>query len=114
MEATKNNDTMANAIDNVANKFDAGTSHIYLGCTITILRKQEAFKYVTNNGKQATKSARYWGYITFPDGYREDFKSARGGAIARACGCYVRDEHEAKEKQGEFYEPTNRRKDANI
>ena len=102
--------TMETSIENVANKFEANTKHIYLGCEITILRKQDAYKYVTNNGKQATKSARYWGFITFPDGTKEDFKSARGGAIARACGCFVRYEHEDKERQGDLYEVTNRRK----
>ena len=109
-----NANTMSISIDNVANKFESNTRHLYLGCEITIIRKQEPFKYVTTNGKQATKSARYWGFITFPDGTKEDFKSARGGAIARACGVWVRPEHEAKEKQGELYEVTNRRKDANL
>ena len=100
---------MQMAIEKVANKFEEGTTVIYLGCTIKILRKQEPFKYVTNNGKQATKSARYWATVTYPDGTTEDFKSARGGAIARACGLFVRYERDDKDKQGDLYEITNRR-----
>lgn len=97
------------AIDNVANKFQEGTTVVYLGCAIKVIRKQEPFKYVTNNGKQATKSARYWAQVTYPDGTQEDFKSARGGAIARACGLFVRYERDDRDKQGELYEVTNRR-----
>lgn len=100
---------MYTAIDNVANKFEEGTKVAYLGCEIRIIRKQEPFKYVTNNGKQATKSARYWATVTYPDGTREDFKGARGGAIARACGLFVRYERDDRDKQGELYEITNRR-----
>lgn len=97
------------AIENVANKFEEGTTVIYLGCEIKVIRKQEPFKYVTNNGKQATKSARYWATVTYPDGTKEDFKSARGGAIARACGLFVRYERDDKNKQGDLHEITNRR-----
>lgn len=97
------------AIENVANKFEEGSTVIYLGCEIKVIRKQEPFKYVTNNGKQATKSARYWATVTYPDGTKEDFKSARGGAIARACGLFVRYERDDKNKQGDLHEITNRR-----
>lgn len=100
---------MYTAIDNVANKFQEGAKVAYLGCEIRIIRKQEPFKYVTNNGKQATKSARYWATVTYPDGTQEDFKSARGGAIARACGLFVRYERDNRDKQGDLYEITNRR-----
>lgn len=105
-----NENKMFESIENVANKFENGAKVVYLGCEITIERKQDPFKYVTNNGKQATKSARYWGFITFPDGSIERFTSARGGAIARKCGCFVRYEHEDMEKFGDYYEPTIRRK----
>lgn len=100
---------MGVAIDNVANKFDEGATVTYLGCEIKVIRKQEPFKYVTNNGKQATKSARYWATVTYPDGTQEDFKSARGGTIARACGLFVRYERDNRDKQGDLYEVTNRR-----
>lgn len=100
---------METAIENVANKFEEGATVIYLGCEIKVIRKQEPFKYVTNNGKQATKSARYWATVTYPDGTQEDFKSARGGAIARACGLFVRYERDDKNKQGDLHEITNRR-----
>lgn len=100
---------MYEAIENVANKFEEGTTVIYLGCEIKVTRKQEPFKYVTNNGKQATKSARYWAVVTYPDGTQENFKSARGGAIARACGLFVRYERDDKNKQGDLHEITNRR-----
>lgn len=97
------------AIENVANKFEEGATVVYLGCEIKVIRKQEPFKYVTNNGKQATKSARYWATVIYPDGKKEEFKSARGGAIARACGLFVRYERDDKNKQGELHEITNRR-----
>ena len=100
---------MCEAIEKVANKFEEGATVIYLGCEIKVIRKQEPFKYVTNNGKQATKSARYWATVTYPDGTQEDFKSARGGAIARACGLFVRYERDDKNKQGDLHEITNRR-----
>ena len=97
------------AIDKVANKFQEGATVVYFGCKIRIIRKQEPFKYVTNNGKQATKSARYWATVTYPDGTTENFKSARGGAIARACGLFVRYERNDRDKQGDLYEITIRR-----
>lgn len=89
------------SVDHIANKFNENTTVNYLGCNIHISRKQEPYKYVTTSGKQATKSARYFGYIIYPDGTREDFESARGGAIARMCGIYVREEHEAKARAKE-------------
>jgi hypothetical protein len=95
------------SINDVANVFNENTTSNYLGCKIRITRKQEPFKYVTNTGKPATKSARYWGYIEYPNGEREEFANARGGAIARLCGIYVREEHEAREratKNGEIWE----------
>lgn len=103
-------DKMYESIENVANKFETNTKHVYLGCEITITYKAEPYKYVTNTGKQATKSARYDGFITFPDGDIKKFKSWRGGAIARECGLYVRPEHDDMVKQGDLYEVTNRRK----
>lgn len=97
------------AIDNVANIFEEGKTVIYLGCEIKVIRKQEPYKYVTTNGKQATKSARYWAVVTYPDGTTETFNKARGGAIARACGLFVRYERDDRNKQGDLHEITNRR-----
>lgn len=98
MKASKK---LVESVDHIANKFAPNTTINYLGCNIRITRKQEPYAYVTATGKKATKSARYWGYITYPDGTREDFASARGGAVARMCGIYVREEHEAKERAKE-------------
>lgn len=98
MKASKK---LVESVDHIANKFVVNTTCDYLGCKIHISRKQEPFSYVTATGKKATKSARYWGYITYPDGTREDFTSARGGAIARMCGIYVREEHDAKARAKE-------------
>lgn len=97
------------AIDNVSNVFNVDTTVTYLDCEIKITRKQEPFKYVTKTGKQATKSARYWAIVTYPDGTTETFDKVRGGAIARACGLFVRYERNARDTQGDLYEITNRR-----
>lgn len=96
------------AIEKIANQFNEGT-YLYFGCTIKITRVQKPFKYVTNTGKMATKSARYDGIVTFPNGDIWQFESQRGGAIARKCGLYVRVENENMTKQGDLYEMTNRR-----
>lgn len=98
MKASKK---LIESVDNVSNKFNPNTTSDYLGCKIRITRKQDPYKYVTNTGKQATKSARYWGYITYPDDTQETFEEMRGGAIARLCGIYVREEHDKKAKAKE-------------
>lgn len=106
----KTQDFTTVAIDKVANRFEGGTTVVYLDCKIKITRKQEPFKYVTKNGTIATKSARYWAVVTYPDGTTETFSKARGGAIARACGLFVRYERNARDIQGDSYKVTNRRK----
>ena len=100
------------AVEIVANKFNADEiPSNYMGCTIKVTSKQEPYKYTTNNNKPATMSARYWGVITYPDGTTREFKKQRGGAIARLCGVYVREEHEAKkqaEANGDVWECARR------
>lgn len=104
----KTNDFTTEAIDKVKSQFDLGET-IILGCTINVIRKNEAYQYETQNGKIATMSARYWGTITFPDGTKEDFKKVKGGVISRACGFWSRKERDDRNKQGDLHEITNRR-----
>ena len=104
----KAQDFTTEAIDKVKSQFEIGKTIIF-GCSINVTRKNEAYQYETQNGKIATKSARYWGTITFPDGTTKDFKKARGGVISRACGFWSRKERDARDAQKDLYEITNRR-----
>ena len=81
----KTQDFTTEAIDKVKSQFEKGET-IILGCTVNVIRKNEAYQYETQNGKIATMSARYWGTITFPAGTKKDFKKVKGGEISRACG----------------------------
>lgn len=83
-------------------EFSEGT-HTFNGCTITITKRQEPYGYVNANGKNSTKSARYWGKITFPNGIEKKIDEERGGAVARATGFSVKNEKALYEKQGEKY-----------
>ena len=96
------------AIDKVKSQFELGETIVF-GCTIKVIRKNEAYQYETQNGKIATMSARYWGTITFPDGTKEDFKKVKGGVISRKCGLWTRKERDDRNKQGDLHEITNRR-----
>ena len=104
----KTQDFTTKAIDKVKSQFELGET-IILGCTVNVIRKNEAYQYETQNGKIATMSARYWGTITFPDGTKEDFKKAKGGVISRKCGLWTRKERDDRNKQGDLHEITNRR-----
>ena len=98
-------------IKNVRNTFEIGEQS-YLGCKVVINRIDAAYKYIQDNGKPATMSARYWGYIQYPDGIIEQLNThakRRGGWIARACGLWVTKERNARDKLGNYYEITNRR-----
>ena len=101
-------DFTTTAIDKVKSQFEKGETIIF-GCSVNVIRKNEAYQYETQNGKIATMSARYWGTIIFPDGTTKDFKKARGGAISRACGFWSRKERDARDAQGDLYELTCRR-----
>ena len=100
------------ATKNVKNVFNLG-ENILFGCVVTINRIDAAYKYVQENGKPATMSARYWGFIQYPDGTIEELNThakRRGGWIARACGLWVTKERDAFDKLGKnLYEVTNRR-----
>ena len=82
--------------------FEVGTC-IFNGCVITITDLTEPYRYITTTGRQATKSARYWGEIQFPDGHKENFKKKRGGEIARETGFYVEDEQDKYKLEGDAY-----------
>ena len=116
MKKTKNTNSIEEikAVENVRNAFNKGET-IYMGCLVNITNVIEAHKYVTNTGKMATKSTRYYGTITTPDGetinlIKNNGDGWRGGEIGRFCGLYVRYEREDADKQGDLWEITNRRK----
>ena len=46
--------------------------HTFNGCTVTITKRQEPYGYVNGNGREATKSARYWGKFVFPNGVEKN------------------------------------------
>ena len=77
--------------------------HLFNGCTVTISKRQEPYGYVNRNGRNATKSARYWGKIVFPDGIETAFAEERGGAVARATGFSVKVERPLYKEQGDKY-----------
>ena len=95
----------------VRNEFEIG-DNTYMGCIVHVERIDASYKYIQDNGKSATMSTRYWGYIQYPDGTIEHLNThakRRGGWIARACGLWVTKERDAMEKLGDYYELTNRR-----
>lgn len=83
-------------------EFDIGVC-TFNGCTITITEREEPYQYQTRTGTGATKCARYWGHITFPNGRREYFSKQRGGEIARSTGFAVTDERKLYKKLGDNY-----------
>lgn len=102
------------AVENVRNAFPMGET-IYMGCLVKITYIAEAHKYETKTGKMATKSTRYFGTVTTPEGetinlIKNNGDGWRGGEIGRYCGLYVRYEREDADKHGELWEITNRRK----
>lgn len=99
-----------NATFKVKNQFIEG-DQILFGCLVHIDRIDAAYKYVTENGKQATMSTRYHGYIITPNGERIELNThakRRGGWIARQCGLWVSKERDAMDKLGKLHEYTNR------
>lgn len=100
-----------NASAKVRNTFRIGTT-ILFGCSVVIDRIDAPYKYVTENGKSATMSARYYGYIINPDGERIELNThakRRGGWIARYCGLWVSKEKQDMTNLGkDYYEVTNR------
>ena len=77
--------------------------HLFNGCKVTISKRQEPYGYVNSNGKNATKSARYWGKIVFPNSVEKNFEEERGGAIARSTGFSVTTERALYKEQGDKY-----------
>lgn len=60
--------------------------YTFNGCTVTITKRQDPYRYQTKSGRESTKSARFWGKIVFPNGREEIFEEERGGEIARMTG----------------------------
>ena len=117
--STSNNTPSAILITNierVANIFEAGNAYDYLGYIIEIERKQEPYKFErwsasANAMVVKTKSARYWGKVTTPDGEIIKFEELRGNKIAHKAGIFVREEKERKEratKNNEIWEIAQR------
>ena len=79
------------SLQNDETVFEVGVC-TFNGCNVKVIKRQEPYHYVTKTGKPATKSARYWGEFTFPNGVKTEFKNKRGGEVARATGFSVTDE----------------------
>ena len=77
--------------------------HLFNGCTVIISKRQEPYGYINGNGRNATKSARYWGKLVFPNGIETSFAEERGGAVARATGFSVKVERPLYKEQGDKY-----------
>ena len=77
--------------------------YTFNGCTVTITKRQDPYGYVNGNGREATKSARYWGKFVFPNGVEKTFAEERGGAIARSTGFSVKTERALYKEQGDKY-----------
>ena len=91
------------ALQTVKTEFTEGV-HLFNGCTVTISKRQEPYGYVNGNGRNATKSARYWGgKLVFPNGVEKTFAEERGGAIARSTGFSVKTERALYKEQGDKY-----------
>jgi hypothetical protein len=83
-------------------EFDVGV-YTFNGCNVKVIQRKDPYNYTTRTGKPATKSARYWGSFTFPNGIEQVFKNKRGGEIARATGFAVEDEKKLWEKDRDNY-----------
>ena len=73
------------------------------GYTYHITKRQDPYGYVNGNGREATKSARYWGKFVFPNDVEKTFAEERGGAIARSTGFAVKTERALYKEQGDKY-----------
>ena len=83
-------------------EFEVGV-YTFNGCNIKLIQRKEPYNYTTRPGSPATKSARYWGSFTFPNGIEQVFKNKRGGEIARATGFSVDKEQDRYKTEGENY-----------
>ena len=90
------------SLQNGETVFEVGV-YTFNGCLVKVIKRQEPYQYVNKSGIAKTKSARYWGSIEFPNGVKTDFKSQRGGAVARATGFAVTDEKKLWEKDPDNY-----------
>lgn len=101
--------TMGNLTDKAWETLQTGKTeftvgvHSFNGCTVTITKRQEPYGYDNCKGRHATKSARYWGKLTFPNGIEKRLEEERGGAIARATGFSVKEERPLYKKLGDKY-----------
>ena len=90
------------SLQNDETVFDVGV-YTFNGCKVKVIKRQEPYQYVTKTGTPSTKSARYWGTLTFPNGVQTDFKNKRGGEVARATGFAVTNEKKRWEKDPDNY-----------
>ena len=77
--------------------------YTFNGCNVKVIQRKDPYNYTTMTGRPATKSARYWGSFTFPNGIEQVFKNKRGGEIARATGFSVDKEQDRYKTEGENY-----------
>ena len=83
-------------------EFEVGV-YTFNGCNVKVIQRKDPYNYTTRTGRPATKSARYWGSFTFPNGIGQVFKNKRGGEIARATGFSVDKEQDRYKTEGENY-----------
>ena len=83
-------------------EFDVGV-YTFNGCNVKVIQRKDPYNYTTRTGRPATKSARYWGSFTFPNGIEQEFKNKRGGEIARATVFSVDKEQDRYKTEGENY-----------
>lgn len=90
------------SLQNGKTEFEVGV-YTFNGSIVKVIKRQEPYQYKNKSGIDKTKSARYWGSIEFPNGIKTEFKSQRGGAVARATGFAVQDEQKLYQKEGKNY-----------
>ena len=83
-------------------EFEVGV-YTFNGCNVKVIQRKDPYNYTTRTGRPVTKSARYWGSFTFPNGIEQVFKNKRGGEIARATGFSVDKEQDRYKTEGENY-----------
>ena len=83
-------------------EFEVGV-YTFNGCNVKVIQRIDPYNYTTRTGRPATKSARYWGSFTYPNGIEQVFKHKRGGEIARATGFSVEKEQDRYKTEGENY-----------
>ncbi|MEE0237592.1 MAG: hypothetical protein UD961_15735 [Bacteroidales bacterium] len=48
-------------------EFEVGV-YTFNGCNVKVIQRKNPYNYTIRTGRPVTKSARYWGSFTFPNG----------------------------------------------